>query len=87
MPNPLLSGMSTSQGSAVNPQIINRIKNMMQMVQGSQNPAQVLQNVAAQNPQLRAVMQMCQTGNPQQIFIEMCRQRGIDPNSILQALK
>lgn len=87
MPNPLLSGAAPTQGAAVDPQIVGRIKNMMQMVMNSQNPEQVLQKVAAQNPQMRAVMDMCRSGNPQQIFMEMCRQRRVDPNSIINALK
>lgn len=66
---------------------IQQLKQMMNMLNGAQNPQAVLQQVAQQNPQLAQVMQMCNGKNPQQVFYQMCQQRGINPDEILNALK
>ena len=65
------------------------IKQMMQMVKDAQNPQAMLQSLAQSNPQLRQVMDVVQqAGNdPQKAFYAMCQQKGIDPNTILNALK
>ena len=65
------------------------IKQMMQMVRGAQNPQAMLQSLAQSNPQLRQVLDVVQqAGNdPQRAFYAICEQKGIDPNTILDALK
>ena len=65
------------------------IKQMMQMVRGAQNPQAMLQSLAQSNPQLRQVLDVVQqAGNdPQRAFYAICQQKGIDPNTILNALK
>ena len=65
------------------------IKQMMQMVKGAQNPQAMLNMMAQSNPQLRQVMDVVQqAGNdPQRAFYAICQQKGIDPNTILNALK
>lgn len=62
-------------------------KNMMGMLRGVKNPHQALMAAAQQNPQLSAVMQMCQGRNPQEVFYEQCKKNGIDPNTVINALK
>ena len=65
------------------------IKQMMQMVRGAQNPQAMLQTLAQSNPQLRQVMDVVQqSGNdPQRAFYALCEQKGINPNTILDALR
>ena len=65
------------------------IKQMMQMVRGAQNPQAMLQTLAQQNPQLQQVMTVVQQagGDPQRAFYALAQQKGIDPNTILNALK
>lgn len=63
------------------------IKNMMQMLNGAQNPQAVLQMLAQKNPQMAQVMQLVQGRNPQEVFYEMCKQRGVNPDDILNQLK
>lgn len=60
---------------------IQRAKNLMFMAQG--NPMAVLQ----QNPQMQRVIKMCQGQNPQAIFESMCKQMGVNPNDVLNALR
>lgn len=66
---------------------IEQIKGLYNMMQQAQNPQAFLQQVASQNPQFAEIMQMCNSRNPKDLFYMMCKQRGIDPNTILNQLK
>lgn len=70
----------------VNP-LVNQIKRMAQMVNSVRNPQQVLAHLAQNNPQVKSVMDLCQGRNPEQVFRNMCVQKGINPEEIIQALK
>lgn len=63
------------------------LKNMLAMLNGAQNPQAVLQMLAQKNPQIAQVMQMVQGRDPQQVFYELCRQKGVNPDDILNQLK
>lgn len=48
---------------------------------------QMLNNMAMQNPQFKPFVQMLNQGaNPEMVFKEMCKQKGIDPNQFIQML-
>ena len=66
---------------------IQQIKFMMKQMQTLQNPNIAIQQMAQSNPQIQQVMQMCQGQNPKDIFYSMCKQRGVDPNEIINMLK
>ena len=99
MPNPILEQMeransASSHNNSSNPnqQLNNNlqaIKEMMNLVRNSNNPMATLQTLAAQNPNFQQAFQLIQQngGNLQQTFLNLARQQGIDPISILQALK
>lgn len=97
MANPLMGMMGgspavqTQAGNAPNLGMIKQAaqsaKKMMGMLNAVKNPQQALMQVAQQNPELNAVMQMCQGRNPQEVYMEECQKRGIDPNIIIDALK
>lgn len=63
------------------------LKNMMSMLQAAQNPQAALNMLAEKNPQISEVMRLVQGRNPQEVFYEMCKQRGINPDDILNQLK
>ena len=63
------------------------IKNMMSMLQAAQNPQAALNMLAQKNPQFAQVMSLVQGRNPQEVFYEMCKQRGVNPDDILNQLK
>lgn len=64
------------------------IQNAYRMLMNSQNPIQILQSMAQQNPSLQPVVQILkQGGNPQQVFINLCQQRGIDPNQFIKQIQ
>lgn len=90
--NPL---MGTSGGVApvmggVNSQIMQAAqsaKRMIGMLNAAKNPQAAIMQAAQQNPQLNAVMQMCNGRNPQEVFSEQCKQHGIDPNAAMQQIQ
>lgn len=80
--NPL--GKGTIPVNTLSPQMmqgLKQIKGMMQMMNG--NPMALAQ----QNPMFNQVMQMCKGQDPQQVFMAMCKQRGVDPDAILKELR
>ena len=85
MPSSLL-GASPSEAPLAG---IQQIKNMMQMLSGNNNPQAMLQMLAAQNPQLRQVLDYVQQsgGDPKEAFYKLAQERGIDPNQIINMLK
>lgn len=63
------------------------LRNMYQMLTQSSNPMQTFQQLAMNNPKLQPVLNMLKQGaNPQQLFINMCQQRGINPQDFLRNL-
>lgn len=71
-------------GGGLPPQLmqnIQQVKGIMGMARG--NPMAMLQN----NPQLQQVLQMCKGQNPQIVLENMCKQQGINPQDLINALK
>ena len=62
-------------------QNIQQVKGVMQAFNG--NPQGLIQ----QFPMLGQVMQMSRGQNMEQMFYQMCQQRGVDPNAILNELR
>lgn len=47
-----------------------------------------INNLLQSNPNLKSIMDMIRKGgNPKQMFFEMAKQKGIDPNTILSQIK
>lgn len=71
-------------GDGLPPQLmqsIQQVKGIMGMARG--NPMSMLQN----DPRFAQVMQMCKGQNPQSVLENMCRQQGINPQDLINALK
>lgn len=54
---------------------------LIKMIQGAQNPIQVMQNMMSMNPQFQRAMQMAQGKSPaelQQVCRNMCGQIGVN---------
>lgn len=83
MPN----NMGNNSMPNFNVQGIAQIKNMMNMLNGVNNPQQVLNMVAQKNPQMKQVMDMCNGKNPQEVFYALCKEKGVNPDDILNQLK
>lgn len=65
------------------------LQQMINMVSHSNNPMQLMQTMAQSNPQLQSILNLIQTSqkSPKDLFFEMARQRGVDPQQILQMLQ
>lgn len=63
------------------------IKNMIAILNSAQNPQAVLQMLAQKNPQMAQVMQLVGGRNPQEVFYELCRQKDVNPDDILNQLR
>lgn len=80
--NPMLQ-MLRPQGNLA------QIKQMAQMMKTAQNPQAMLNSLMAQNPQMRQVMDFVrQNGNnPREAFYSLAKQKGVNPDDILNMLK
>lgn len=67
---------------------INQIKNLMETVRNSSNPQALFGAMMVQNPQMRdAVATINNYGDGRTAFYEIAKQRGIDPEVVLNMLK
>jgi len=66
---------------------ISQLKSLYNMLSTSSNPQALLNDMAKSNPNLAWVMQMCNGGNPKDIFYAMCKDKGVNPDDILNQLK
>ena len=61
----------------------------MAMMQNGGNPQSMLQSLLASNPQLGQVMNLVQqyNGDAKSAFYDLAKQKGVDPNEIINMLK
>lgn len=69
--------------------LFQNVRRMMGMVNASQNPQAVLNQLVTSNPQLKQVMDVINQygGDPKQAFYSLAEKNGIDPNEILNMMK
>ena len=69
--------------------MMSRVKQMIGMVNDSQNPTALLNQMMANNPQLKQIMDVVQQngGDPKTAFYSMADKMGVDPQEILNMLK
>lgn len=80
--------MILQQLGSVQPNPMSQIKQMMNMVRNAPNPSEMLSKIASSNPQVNQVIQMVKASkSPKNTFYELARQRGVNPDDILNALK
>lgn len=84
MANPILSMLGGNAPQQNGVQMTPQMQQLVSLYKNGGNPMQLIQ----QNPQLASIAQMARSGgNMQQVFYAMCRQKGVDPNSILALFK
>lgn len=64
---------------------IQEVKKMMSMMSG--NPMQSIAGIMQQNPAISQVIQMCNGKNPEAVFREICKNKGIDADKFMEELK
>ena len=84
----ILQMLGQSPQTALTAQI-KPIKDMMRMVQTANNPMAMMQALADKNPQIKQTMNMIQQagGNPRDAFYALAKEKGVNPDDILNALK
>ena len=81
MQNPILQNLNTSQQIPM----LNSIRNLSKTLRNFENPQQMLQSMF---PQYNQVMKMVEDhgGDAKAAFYEVAKQKGVDPDQILQAI-
>ena len=91
MGNPLLSILGGNNAIVGGFGNLAKIRQAMKAVQFAQNPQlalqQMLQNAIQQNPEVAQALQLCKGQNPEQVFYNLCKQKGVDPETILSQLR
>lgn len=83
--NPLMAMMGGGRNNPMG--MLGQAMGMINQVRQSGNPQAMMQQMAAQNPNVKKAMDMCQGKIPEQVFMDMCRQNGIDLGQITGMLK
>ena len=83
-----LMGNRQSVNSSGN-QNVETAKSIFGMLNGSSNPYQLLVNIAAKNPMIKNIMDSADKSGKsyQDMFYELAKQRGVDPDNIINQLK
>lgn len=66
-----------------------QIKGLMAMMESCGNPVAMLQSMIATNPQMASVMNFVSryNGDAKAAFYDLAKQKGVDPNVIIDILK
>ena len=69
--------------------MMGQIKQMINAIRMAQNPTAMMKQMAMNNPQLKQVMDVVNQygGDPQKAFYDLAKQKGIDPQEIIDMLK
>ena len=70
-------------------QMLQPVKQMMNMVRSAQNPQAALNQLIMNNPQMKQVMEIVNQhgGDPMAAFTAVAKENGMDPDEILGMLK
>lgn len=61
-------------------------QHMASMLKNAKNPEALMNSLAQQNPQVNAILQMCNGKNPKDVFISACKSRGLNPDEVMSSL-
>lgn len=78
-----------NQPQSQTPQIPDRFKQMMNTVRMAANPNQAIADMINQNPMSAQLINMLKNSGktPKELFYELAKQKGVDPNEILRQLQ
>jgi hypothetical protein len=67
---------------------MDQLRQMVQLYKNSKNPMLAMQNMLEQNQELKVVMNFVNKngGNAQQLFYDLAREAGVDPQEVLKGL-
>lgn len=65
-----------------------QVRNIMNMFRNSNNPMQLFQQMAMNNPQLQPILNAVKNGaNIDGLFNQMCQQKGVNPEEFKRMIK
>ena len=69
--------------------MMGKIKQMMTMVGGAQDPNGMIRQLMNTNPQMKQAMDLINSagGDPRKAFYALAQQKGVDPQEILDMMK
>lgn len=89
--NSLMGGSNIGNNQSVQNNQSNSdiVKSIVGMLSGSASPYQLLTGIAARNPMIKNIMDMSNNSGKsyKDIFYELAKQRGANPNDVLDQLK
>ena len=77
MANPILKGGKPNQNN-------NPINQMLQFINGGGNPQNFINSLAGNQQGVQQLKNMVGNKNPKEFTLQMAKQRGIDPNQVMQ---
>lgn len=80
MQNPMLQKLSQNSSPISN-------NNMLNLLQNSNNPQQLINNILSQNPQITNLINQYGNGDPKAAFYEYARISGQDPQQALNLVQ
>lgn len=80
------SQMQQSNNSFVNQEMLTGFKNVVSQVGGPENGPNSMSALARDNTQMQQVIQYCGGRDPKEVFIQECRNRGVDPQFALNVM-
>ena len=83
--NNLFQQLNQQSPNLVSPQMTQ----MINMMKSTNNPQQLLMTMAQNNPKTKQILDFINKSNqsPKDLFYSMAKQKGVDPNQIINMLK
>lgn len=65
-----------------------QINNFMKLMKGGKDPSAIFSAAGMNNPEIQKVAEQLKNGtDPKTLFYDLCKQKGINPDMILNQLK
>ena len=86
MLNPILAQINNTRNNPMNPRLLQNLKNTFNMLKMSNNPTATLNEMMINNPQLQSALKYIKDngGDARQAFYNLAKEKGINPDDILQ---
>lgn len=73
--------------TAINKQV-NNSNPIVDLYKSGGNPFDFMYKISGNNPKMQQILQLLNNGsNPQQLFYQMCKNRGVNPETILNQFR
>lgn len=85
--NPLFNAINNNLPNNIPNQQLNDLRSMYQLFKSKGNPMMVFNQLTQNNPQMKQILELVRQGhNPQELFYNLCNQRGINPQTLINQI-